>query len=66
MQDTADAISPISKWNPPYPALSHEVYTNIAIGNRWVALGSLKMGKEPDFPQVWQQLALSPCASEQG
>jgi hypothetical protein len=65
MQDTADAIGPVSKRNPPYPAVSHEVDTNIAVGNRWIALGSLEMREERYFPQVWQQFALSQRASEQ-
>jgi hypothetical protein len=66
MQNTADAIGPVSKRDPPYPAISHEVDANIAVGNRWVALGSLKMGEEGHLPQVWQQFALSQRASEQG
>src|SRR5262245_27873149 len=65
MQDTANAIGAVGKRNPPYPAVSHDVNTNVAIGHRWIAPGSLKMREDRHFSKVRQRFALPQTAAEQ-
>src|SRR5215467_436941 len=66
MYDTANAISAVGKRNPPYPAVPHDVDANIALGNRRITSGSLKMREDRHFAEIWQRFALTQSAAEQG
>jgi hypothetical protein len=58
MEDTANTIHAIGEWNPPHPAIWHEIEADIAFGDTWVSLGAAKVGKEGHLAQFWQWFTL--------